>query len=152
MMKPSEEENGVAAPVDRIVRQDVAEKLNEYLSVEDRLKRIERWIDREEEWHDKLDARSASDRVPEGRPAPFMIQDLMGQVGCQDPGQVIKIGDTPSDLHEGTNAGCGLVIGVTYGTHTRERLQPHPHTHLVDSVEELHTLLLMMLASSLLDL
>jgi hypothetical protein len=103
-------------------------------------------------WHDKLDARSASDRVPEGRPAPFMIQDLMQQVGCQDPSQVIKIGDTPSDLHEGTNAGCRLVIGVTYGTHTREQLQPHPHTHLVDSVEELHTLLLMMLASSLLDL
>jgi phosphoglycolate phosphatase-like HAD superfamily hydrolase len=81
-----------------------------------------------------------------------MIQDLMQQVGCQDPSQVIKIGDTPSDLHEGTNAGCRLVIGVTYGTHTREQLQPHPHTHLVDSVEELHTLLLMMLASSLLDL
>jgi hypothetical protein len=57
MMKPSEEQIGVAAPVDRIVRDgNVAEKLNEYHSVEDRLKRIERWIDREEEWHDKLDA------------------------------------------------------------------------------------------------
>ena len=58
MMKPSEEQIGVAAPVDRIVRQDVAEKLNEYLSVEDRLKRIEQWITREEEWHDRLDALS----------------------------------------------------------------------------------------------
>ena len=56
MMKPSEEPIGVAAPVDRIVRQDVAEKLNEYLSVEDRLKRIEQWITRKEEWHDRLDA------------------------------------------------------------------------------------------------
>ncbi len=56
-MKPSEEETGVAAPVDRIVGGgDVAEKLNEYLSVEDRLKRIEQWINREEEWHDRLNA------------------------------------------------------------------------------------------------
>jgi hypothetical protein len=56
-MKPSEEPSGVAAPVDRIVRdENVAEKLNEYISVEDRLKRVERWIEREEEWHDSLNA------------------------------------------------------------------------------------------------
>ena len=93
-------------------------------------------------WHDKLDARTASDQVAEGRPAPFMIQALMAQAEVADISTVAKIGDTPSDLHEGTNAGCPLVIGVTYGTHTREQLEVHPHTHLVDSVEELRNLLL----------
>ena len=58
-MKPSEKQTGVAAPVDCIVRdENVAEKLNEYISVEDRLKRVERWIEREEQWHDRLDALS----------------------------------------------------------------------------------------------
>jgi histidinol phosphatase-like enzyme len=71
-----------------------------------------------------------------------MIQALMAQAEVADISTVAKIGDTPSDLHEGTNAGCPLVIGVTYGTHTREQLEVHPHTHLVDSVEELRNLLL----------
>ena len=58
-----------------------------------------------------------------------------------DPAKVAKVGDTPADLHEGKNAGCGLIIGVTEGTHTREQLQPHPHTHLIPSVRELPPIL-----------
>jgi phosphoglycolate phosphatase-like HAD superfamily hydrolase len=33
------------------------------------------------------------------------------------------------------------MIGVTWGTHTRAQLRRPAHTHLVDSVEELQTLL-----------
>ena len=51
------------------------------------------------------------------------------------------MGDTPVDLEEGTNAGCGRVIGVTRGTHTRAQLLPYPHTDLIETVADLPRLL-----------
>ena len=66
---------------------------------------------------------------------------LMRRFGVTDPAHVAKIGDTPADLLEGTNAQCGLVVGVTEGTHTREELTPHPHTHLIANVAALPALL-----------
>jgi phosphonatase-like hydrolase len=84
----------------------------------------------------------ASDEVARGRPHPDMIRYLMGRLGVNDPTRVAKVGDAPADLEEGTNAGCGWVIGVTWGTHTRGQLAGLPHTHLVDQVGELHPILL----------
>jgi phosphonatase-like hydrolase len=89
-----------------------------------------------------IDASVASDEVPRGRPHPDMIRLLMKRFGLHDPVGVAKIGDTPVDLAEGTNAGCGLVVGVTSGTHTREELERHPHTHLVRSVADVPDLIL----------
>jgi phosphonatase-like hydrolase len=88
-----------------------------------------------------LDATVASDEVPRGRPYPDMIRELMRRLGVGDAGRVSKVGDTPVDLQEGTNAGCGLVIGVTSGTHTRLQLEPWPHTHLIASLEALPAVL-----------
>jgi phosphonatase-like hydrolase len=88
-----------------------------------------------------LQASVTSDEVPRGRPYPDMIQHLMRRLGVADARQVIKVGDTPADLQEGTNAGCALVIGVTRGSHSREQLDAQPHTHLVDSVAEVPGLL-----------
>jgi phosphoglycolate phosphatase-like HAD superfamily hydrolase len=65
----------------------------------------------------------------------------MARLGVADSRRVAKVGDTPADLHEGTNAGCGMVIGITGGTHTRAELEPHPHTHLIESVRDLPALL-----------
>jgi len=48
-----------------------------------------------------------SDEVPRGRPHPDMIQAVMKRLGISDSRSVAKVGDTPSDLMEGTNAGCG---------------------------------------------
>jgi phosphonatase-like hydrolase len=83
-----------------------------------------------------IDAVISSDEVPRGRPHPDMIHALMRKLGIEDASHVAKVGDTPADLHEGKNAGCGLIIGVTEGTHTREQLLAHPSTHLIDSVKE----------------
>ncbi len=83
-----------------------------------------------------IDASVTSDEVPRGRPHPDMIQRLMGQLGVTDAGSVAKVGDAPADLEEGTNAGCRAVIGVTWGTHTREELERFPHTHLIDRIED----------------
>lgn len=88
-----------------------------------------------------IDATVCSDEVPRGRPHPDMIQELMRRFGIDDPAKVAKVGDTPADLQEGKNAGCGLILGVTQGTHTRAQLEPHPHTLLIDSVRDLPVIL-----------
>jgi phosphonatase-like hydrolase len=88
-----------------------------------------------------IDASVASDEVPRGRPYPDMIDHLMRQCGVGDHARVAKVGDTPADLTEGHGAGCGLIIGVTSGSHTREELTRHPHTHLIASVADLPALL-----------
>lgn len=84
-----------------------------------------------------VDATVTSDEVPRGRPAPDMVFRAMTLTGVGDATGVAKVGDTPSDLHEGTQAGCRLVVGVTSGTHTRSQLATAPHTHLVDTLTEL---------------
>jgi len=88
-----------------------------------------------------LDATVCSDEVPHGRPHPDMIQKLMAELGVGDPARVAKVGDTPSDLQEGSNTHCGLVIGVTGGSHSADQLRSHAHTHLIGTVAELPALL-----------
>jgi phosphonatase-like hydrolase len=89
-----------------------------------------------------IDADVTSDEVPRGRPHPDMIRYLMDRLGIPDSRRVSKVGDTRADLEEGTNAGCGLVIGVTTGTYSREQLQACPHSYIVGSVTEVPSLLL----------
>jgi phosphonatase-like hydrolase len=89
-----------------------------------------------------LDATVTSDEVKHGRPHPDMALKAMELTAVRNPKLVAKVGDTPSDLQEGTAAGCGLVIGVTNGTHTREQLAGHAHTHLLASLHELPALVL----------
>ena len=88
-----------------------------------------------------INASVTSDEVKRGRPHPDMIRYLMRRLGIANAKEVAKVGDTPVDLEEGHQAGCGLVIGVTQGTHTREQLAAFPHTHLIESVAKLPTLL-----------
>lgn len=94
------------------------------------------------QWRGEFDASVTSDEVMSGRPAPDLIWRLMELTGVDDARAIAKIGDTPSDLGEGTAAGCGWVIGVTYGTHTADQLATYPHTHLADTVLDLQSLLL----------
>ena len=84
-----------------------------------------------------VDLTVSSDEVERGRPHPDMILAAMKRAGVADPSRVAKVGDTPADLLEGTAAGCGFVIGVTSGSHTRGELETHPHTHLISSISEI---------------
>ena len=84
-----------------------------------------------------LDATVASDEVKNGRPHADLALKAMALTGVRDHKLVAKVGDTPSDLQEGMAAGCGWVIGVTNGSHTREQLAVHAHTHLIGSLKEL---------------
>src|SRR5215471_8805113 len=88
-------------------------------------------------WSSLVDATVTSDEVEHGRPKPDMIWRAMELTGVPDPARVAKVGDTPSDLHEGDAAGCSLVVGVTSGSHTEDELARHPHTHLIDSLVDL---------------
>jgi len=88
-----------------------------------------------------LVAAVGSDEVPHGRPHPDLLFEAMRRAQVKDPKRVAKVGDTPSDLGEGMAAGCALVVGVTNGSHTREQLASHAHTHLIDSLAELAPML-----------
>ncbi|NLR64004.1 phosphonatase-like hydrolase [Chitinophaga varians] len=88
-----------------------------------------------------IDAVATSDEVPHGRPYPYMIYRIMETLGVRSIEEVMKVGDTISDLEEGTNAGCRYVVGVTTGAYSREELAKGPHTHLVASIDELLSIL-----------
>lgn len=91
------------------------------------------------QWREKglIDHVIGSDEVELGRPHPFMIQKLMQYSGVNDPLEVAKVGDTEVDVREGQNAGCKYVIGVTTGIFTREGLQEHHPTHIVDDMAQI---------------
>jgi phosphonatase-like hydrolase len=88
-----------------------------------------------------IDATIASDEVRRGRPHPDMIDALRQRLGDVPAGEVAKVGDTPIDLHEGTMARCGMVVGVLSGTHSHESLVVHPHDAIIASVAALPALL-----------
>ncbi|WP_442591312.1 HAD hydrolase-like protein [Pedobacter sp. AW31-3R] len=91
------------------------------------------------QWKQKglVDHVIGSDEVELGRPHPFMIQRLMDYSGITDAQEVAKVGDTEVDVREGQNAGCKYVIGVTTGIFSREELNFHQPTHIIDDVSEL---------------
>lgn len=92
-------------------------------------------------WPGRLtDLSVCSSDVPLGRPAPYMIFYAMQHLGIFDVRRVMKIGDSPADMEEGYNAGCGEVIGVLSGAHTVATLGPTRHTRLLNSVADLPSL------------
>ncbi len=92
-------------------------------------------------WRELIDASVTSDEVKRGRPHPDMIFRAMERTGVSDVKAVIKVGDTASDLQQGTQAGCAFVVGVTTGAYSAEELQREPHTHLIEQLPELLSIL-----------
>lgn len=88
------------------------------------------------QWREKnlVDHLVGSDEVEKGRPFPFMIQKMMKEGGITNPMEVVKVGDTEVDIHEGQQAGCKFVIGVTTGSFTRAELEEYHPTHIVDDI------------------
>lgn len=84
-----------------------------------------------------FDVSITSDEVENGRPYPDMIYRAMQLCGISDASEVIKVGDTASDLQQGTAAGCRYVVGVTTGAYTSEELSREQHTHLIADLKEL---------------
>lgn len=91
-------------------------------------------------WKDKIDLSITSDEVANGRPYPDMILKAMEVFGITDPAEVAKVGDTASDMQQGTAANCKYVIGITSGAFTRQELEKEKHTHLVNDLSEILTI------------
>ena len=89
-----------------------------------------------------IDFAVASDEVENGRPYADMILKAMKNFGITDSKKVAKVGDTSSDMNQGTAADCAYVIGVTTGAFSREDLKKEPHTHIIDGLEELENIIL----------
>jgi phosphonatase-like hydrolase len=90
---------------------------------------------------DTVDVVVCGDDVENGRPAPDMILLAMKLTGIRDAGQVANVGDTILDLESAARAGVKWNVGVLSGAHRREALEKAPHTHILDSVAELTTVL-----------
>jgi len=72
---------------------------------------------------DKIaDAYVSAYQVPEGRPFPYMIYNVMEKTNVMNVKRVCKVGDSVRDIEEGRNAGCGLVVGVLSGADSYEEL------------------------------
>lgn len=89
-----------------------------------------------------IDGSVTSDEVSRGRPFPDMVFRAMEMAGVSDIQQVVKVGDTASDIQEGLLAGCKYVIGVTSGAFSRTQLEQENPTHLIHHISELHAIVL----------
>ncbi|MDP4148433.1 MAG: HAD-IA family hydrolase [Bacteroidota bacterium] len=92
--------------------------------------------------HQMIDRVICSDEVAHGRPYPDMINALIGDLGISSPSFVLKVGDTSVDIDEGRNAGCGIVVGVTSGAHTRAQLEGSHPDHIIDDLRELEPIIM----------
>ena len=85
----------------------------------------------------RIDSFISSEEVTCGRPAPYMIHRLMEENLIMSPNNVAKIGDTQIDMLEGTNANCGLVIGVLSGHEKKDNLLSAGADAVVNKITDL---------------
>jgi phosphonatase-like hydrolase len=88
-----------------------------------------------------FDCKVATQEVPAGRPAPYMIFTAMMRTSVMNVRRVAVVGDTPVDMQAGKNAGAGWVVGVLSGVGKLEALGATAHTHLIPSAADLPKLL-----------
>ena len=74
------------------------------------------------------------------KPDPKMITSILAELNVA-PHEAIMVGDTSHDLKMAQNAGVDSV-GVTFGVHNKHVLERYKPKAVVDSLSELHQLLL----------
>jgi len=92
-------------------------------------------------WEGIVDLALSPADAGRGRPWPDMILTAVLRLRIDDVAEVAVVGDTASDLQAGTRAGASVVAGVLTGAHTQAELEAAPHTHIIDSVADLPSLL-----------
>jgi phosphoglycolate phosphatase len=70
------------------------------------------------------------------KPHPAMVLELIEELDAS-PDRTLVIGDTGHDLLMAANAGVAS-LGVTYGAHAPDDLQPYLPLALIDSFHEVH--------------
>lgn len=74
------------------------------------------------------------------KPDPEMLHSILAELSI-GPHEALMIGDTSHDLEMARNAGVDS-IGVTFGVHDANVLQQYAPKAIVDSISELHALLI----------
>lgn len=72
------------------------------------------------------------------KPAPDMVFETLRRMKLTSDDTIV-VGDTTFDIEMGNNAGC-KTVAVTYGNHSREKLQTVHPTWIIDSFPELLSL------------
>ena len=91
------------------------------------------------ETHDFFHTTRCAGEMP-SKPHPQMLHSILTELAVE-PHEAIMIGDTSHDLEMAQNAGIDS-IGVTFGVHDRKTLEQYNPKATVDSISELHRLLL----------
>jgi phosphonatase-like hydrolase len=81
-----------------------------------------------------------ADDVVQGRPDPAMIVAMMSHLAIDNPKQVLKVGDTVSDVREGKNAGV-ITAAVLSGTQPDDILLKENPDFIVRHLSELKLIL-----------
>lgn len=69
------------------------------------------------------------------KPAPDMVLALLEKMHLEAD-EALVVGDTTFDIEMGNSAGC-RTVAVSYGNHTREKLQSVNPSFIIDSFDEL---------------
>ncbi len=85
-------------------------------------------------WRSEIDLALSPADVGRGRPAPDLVLGAMARLGVEDPGAVVVVGDTVSDLEAGNAAGAGAVVGVLSGAHDEATLSTAAPTAVIADV------------------
>jgi len=88
-----------------------------------------------------IDYSVTSDEVLIGRPEPYMIEKAKEHFSIIDADEIVKVGDTRSDIEEGKNAGCKYIVGVSSSQYSKEDLLQMGATHAIDQLSELKEIL-----------
>jgi len=88
-----------------------------------------------------IDYSVTSDEVTAGRPSPMMIQKALAYFNIENASQIVKVGDTKSDVEEGINAGCKYVVGIISPLHSKEELMAMGATHAIYELAELKAII-----------
>jgi phosphonatase-like hydrolase len=92
-------------------------------------------------WRDDIDLALSPADVGRGRPAPDLVLGAMARLEVEDPGAVVVVGDTVSDLEAGSAARARAVVGVLTGAHDEATLAAAPHTAILGDITDLVALL-----------
>lgn len=84
-----------------------------------------------------LDAAVCPEDTGEGRPAPWMCFANMKALGVYPPSRCVKVGDTPSDIEEGRNAGMWTVGVVATGNEAGDASRLKGADFLIPSAADL---------------
>jgi phosphonatase-like hydrolase len=84
-----------------------------------------------------IDCSVTSDEVERGRPHPDLVFEAMRQTGVSNARDVVKVGDTVSDIQEGKAAGCAMTVAITNGAFSTHRLQKENPTYVIEKIPQL---------------